>query len=538
MDTPGNAATNSGCRILAIIGAAILGLAVLASIAGAILFILGLKSCSAVLSDALSDDPIHDTADNLAFIADTRANERDLATFDALRGCIDSLYQGRTEGGGDAASPDDIRASLVSGAWPSSWEGYNDLEGPSNPQLWVRLAELAQTQLEELTGETWAVLDFAYPYPNNGPIPVPPKRTENSRAETLLVCTSGADEGLCVCVSHFRWADPAHFETDLPDARDRREARGRCLGELSGIPALAGRSFLLSSSELFVWSTGEDDPLRDPQAFLALANEALQAEGCSAVRLVEQTRPTAVRTGRVSYDYPNQTVTQDLPFNQARESLLASSWRELDLAWDDALLRATSYSGEPVAITDLRGELAPYTNDDMLYLWYVPEEGAAFDQDITGAICDELGIGPEQVIATSSAQTNETFLDVYVILQRGAIPETSDGFLDAAARIRDAIWENAMPEGWSARLRVRLYLVDDTTITCDGVPASFADMRAAVMDDPQRLESYSFEVLISCVPWMSDRGPGSLSADETGGTIGRSEEWRQGGGQAPRGKLG
>ena len=63
-------------------------------------------------------------------------------------------------------------------------------------------------------------------------------------------------------------------------------------------------------------------------------------------------------------------------------------------------------------------------------------------------------------------------------------------------------------------------------------------MRAAVMDDPQRLESYSFEVLISCVPWMSDRGPGSLSADETGGTIGRSEEWRQGGGQAPRGKLG
>lgn len=77
---------------------------------------------------------------------------------------------------GSYLSYEEIRSALEKGSWPGDYCGYGE---SSSPQLWVRLAQLAQDYLEEKTGETWTVVDFTYPFPDNGPIPVPPTRDEN-----------------------------------------------------------------------------------------------------------------------------------------------------------------------------------------------------------------------------------------------------------------------------------------------------------------------------------------------------------------------
>ena len=176
----------------------------------------GISAVTASCASSCSDSPIGDSREAAAFIASLDATSRDLGTFDALRGCFESLHEslavhdqaglGSTE---RLLSVDELRSQIALGEWPS------DDGGALSPRVWVRIAELSQDYLEEKTGEQWEVVDFAYAFPNNGPIPIPPTRDENSHTSTLLLCTDGADEGTFAYVMYYRWRSPALFEDDL-----------------------------------------------------------------------------------------------------------------------------------------------------------------------------------------------------------------------------------------------------------------------------------------------------------------------------------
>lgn len=349
--------------ILGVLGCLyVLGCIVMAAVLGTAVTV-GLASCQAQFADA----PAQDSPSDAAFISNVLVNDRDLTTFDALSGAIESVYESRTQQGSDEApslrqvlTVDQLRANLEAGSWPSDPEGYGDVESSLSPQLWVRLAELSQTHLEDETGESWEVLDFAYPFPNNGPVPWPAFISENSCTQTLLRCTSGEDEGLCVSVSYYRWADPVYYEYDIDAAREQRDARQEQFDALDRSGLLSGRIWALEAGDVIVWSTGDGDPLCDPDAFLAFARQVQETAGDSCrITLVPADLPISIVYYPIAYDYPNDRPAETMGIDEARKVLIDTGSRfQLESTWSDALLTVRidpDSEVEPI----LDGSLAP-----------------------------------------------------------------------------------------------------------------------------------------------------------------------------------
>lgn len=509
----------------------------------------GLVSCVR----SCSDDPIGDSPEVASFIADRTASERDLATFDALRGCLDSLYRDRES---DATfyddsidgvtqehlmSVDELRAAVAAGIWPEDPAGYGGTDGSLDPQTWVRLAELAQDWLEDQTGERWEVVDFAYPFPNNGPIPVPATRGEGSSVTTRLHCTSGEDTGLYVDVSYYRWRRPTTFESNLDALRAQLDERAGVLRQVQESDLLAGRRFLVDGSELFLWSTGDDDELRDPDAFVAFANEAMTRLPINSVSLVAKDAPVMVDYDSASFDYPSSRPRSIMSLEDAQQAFLrAGNVCSFDYARLDLLLRGSSWQGQEIGVDDLYGELSPKmleSTDHYDNPWPAVWDRMVYDEGLTQVVAGALGCDTTDVMTlrtfdvSSSGDETTTY---FVFVREGTVPETH-AFCAVANDLRDLLWDyvdQSCEEG-RVTMYLALYVVgDEGLVDASGGARGFADLREAVVRDPASVMGWSCQVRLhgdsSYVLWGAGEEPHRHDCEvwEVGGTVARSREWR------------
>ena len=534
--------------VLKVVGgllAAFASLSLLASFLAFATLSVGIASCAR----SCSDSPIGDSRATARFISDRTTNDRDLATFDALAGSIQSLHDVRARYVSDGerlATVDELRAMMAAGQWPDSSAGYGDTDDATNPQMWVRIAELAQDHIQEATGERWDVVDLAYPFPDNGPIPVPATRDETDSVQVRLVCLSGEDAGLYANVNYWRWEQPARFEERVAAAREARDENAKLLEALSSLDALQGNRTILSWRDLYVWSQGDDDPLRDPDTFVALVNEVGDIAGSyTHVVLLADDTPTALAYNPLSYDYPNNRDTQFVSFEECREATLCSNGGlTFDHAQCDVLLSGYRTSDEPCEPDDLSGQLAPVQQVDYQSKWYQPGEGSQVDDELAQVSAATLqGVNEAQVMAISNLEwdEHESYTDItlrtWVVMPRGALPEDPEGFCAGINELADAIWGSLMPEAAGdaqKTLYCRFYVIDEATITQDGEPRTFEEMRAAAAGDVSSLEEFSFDVLLTGDPYMSlwpdDAEPRRYGCQpsDVGGSIAKSREWRYG----------
>ena len=355
-------------KVIIALGVAYLIVQVLATILVFGTMTIGLASCTA----SLSDSPIHDTPATTAFIESRDANKLDLETFDALRGSIEAVHQQTSKSDKHPMSVDTLRAAIEAGGWPADPFGYGDTKSSTNPQLWVRLAEACSRWLTLETDEYWQVVDFSYPFPSNGPIPWPATRDEYDSANCLLKCVNGPDKDLYVEVSYYRWANPAFYSSDLDYRRQQRDENTKTLEELRKLEELANRQFLFDGNTLFLWETGDDDPLRESNAFLALAHELSAKLGKNAaIKFLARDSPVSLRYWPLSSEYPNELPNQELSPEDAQHLLLCgvNAW-DLDYQYEHQLFSVYFYENSDgvQTVSDLSGTL-------------VEEEDTAADDD-------------------------------------------------------------------------------------------------------------------------------------------------------------
>lgn len=526
-------------KILAALGLVGGGCAALSIISGII--VMGTLTVSlATCNTSCSDKPIGDSRADTAFISSREVTTRDIETFDALRGALDSLYQGQEASLADSSlpkTPDELRATLVRGSWP---KGIRDEMGESrNPQTWIRLSELAETYLEEETGEDWQVVDFAYPFPDNGPIPVPAVRDEGDSADTRLLCVEGEDEGLYALVRYYRWRKPAEYDNDLSDARESRAELLEASEQLSATGLLGSRDYVISQGDLYVWATGDNDELRDPEAFLTFVNQLTEGHGnYFRVTLLEQDTPCHIGYDALSYRYPNERPLEEMSREQARELLLDDDYiHYLDTADEDELLCGYRRDAEvEIALEELEGVLAPVQPEDYRNPWRSPDEGSAFDETLAAAVAERAGgIDASSVIATSAFEADELeqVTNVWVVLPRGSVSERPQAFCDLANDLRDLVWDRMEPADVRVSCYVHLFVIEPEAITGPaGETWGFADLRAAVEADPQVLGICTVDVSLSAMPsatqWADGGGRHDYDCYKTdvGGRISRTRAWR------------
>ena len=548
VDTPsdaGGSVHGKGWKIFALLGAGCLGI-------NALLVTLFFATISVTLStctSSCSDNPVGDSREDAAFIASLEANERDVQVFDALRPCIDALYNRQAAWNADESHsaevppvPEDMRSSLVAGTWPK-----DDMRDALSPRVWVRIAELSQDWIEQESGERWEVVDFAYPFPDNGPIPVPATRDENSSTHTLVRCTSGADEGLYATVAYYRWRSPAVFETNLEDSRAGRDEREKRLEHLEGMDSLQGRSFLCDGTDLYVWEQGEGDPLRDPDAFVVFATEMADYLGDYAhITLLAADTPACLGRSSISSKYPNEWPVEQVSLEEASKRLTRGGSPDyFDHARGDNLLSTYRRPDSTITLEDLTGALAPTKEED----YNVPNlrtgEGTEFDESLALVIAGEVDVtGASEVIAISKTEQvtyeggdpsyGDDSLSAWIVLPRGSMPETPEAFCDAVARLRDTVWDQmTIVEGHRTSLALRIYVVDDQTILGpSGEALDFAQVRSQLESDPTVLGDYSFDVLLAIMPYSTlwedsdERDDLGCELKDVGGSIARSRDWR------------
>lgn len=544
-DAGGGSKSGKGWKIFALLGAGCLGINALL----VVLFFASISISLTTCTSSCSDNPIGDSREDAAFIASLEANQRDIQVFDALRGCIDSLYNRQVAWDRDDSHsaevppiPDDMRNSLVAGTWPK-----DDMRDALSPRVWVRIAELSQDWIERESGERWEVVDFAYPFPDNGPIPVPPIRDENSSTRTLLRCTSGSDEGLYVTVQYYRWRSPAVFESNLEDSRAGRVEREERLEYLEGMDALQGRSFLCDGKDLYVWEQGEGDPLRDPDAFVVFANEMTDYLGDYAdIVLLAADTPLCMGRDSISSDFPNEWPTEQVSLEEARRRLTQGGFPDyFDHARGDELLATYRRPDTPVTLDDLTGTMAPVKQEDYNVPSMRTDEGTAFDENLARVVAGEVDVADaSEVIAISKSEQvtyeggdpsyGDDSLSAWIVLPRGSMPETPEAFCDAVAHLRDTVWDQmTIVEGHRTSLALRIYVVDEQTILGpSGESLDFAQARAQLIDDPTTLGDYSFDVLLAMMPYSTlwedsdDRNDLGCEVKDVGGSIARSRGWR------------
>ena len=540
---------NKVLKVLVIIG--IISM-VLSVVFGTLLVSSCVSSCS--------DSPTHDSQEIRSFIKDPKVSQRDLATFDALRGCIESMHDWKAlsiarngdDGTGEEThrrlmTVDELRQALERGTWPGKGSGYETVDSPHSPQLWVRLAELSEDQIEEATSEDWEVVDFAYPFPHGGAAPVPATRGENDVVRTLLVCRSGEDEGLYATVYYWRWADPARFEVRIDEARENRDAMTSAVQALEESAALGGRQFLYDGGSLVVWEQGEYDSLRDPETFAEFANECVRLLGDSArISLVKRDTPVTLGWNKFSADYPNNREPESLSLDEAAEQLLLSGRRRfVDCADADILLSAFCSKRGDCDASTLDGELAPNDGRTSIVRWDKPDYGCLFDSDIENIVWDRLGSGQiQQIICVSKLNSRgqkdeDTDLYAWVIVPRGVFAETPREFCTEVNGLRDEIWETCVdsPVGEQQRnLYLQVVVIDGESIvhdTGDGtLPCSFGELEQAMRQDMGCLDEYEFDVMLetesSLRQWHEEWRLNRFDStpDKVQGTIARSREWK------------
>ena len=526
-------------KILAALGVGCLSVHVIALL----MVMAGISTTLATCASSCSDSPVGDSREDAAFIANLTATQRDLATFDALRGCFDSMHEKLAAHDGTGLGSeerlntvDELRAQIEGGTWPK------DSGGSLSPQVWVRIAELSQDYLEQETGESWEIVDFSYPFPDNGPIPVPATRGEGSCTCTRLLCTQGDDEGLYAHVDYYRWRTPATFEDDLAERRQRRDESRTNLSAIESSGLLGTRDYVLDGDYLYLWVQGETDPLRDQQTFLQTALEFVPYLGdYGRVVLLAADTPVNVSYDVLSNNYPNNKPLQVMGHAEARERLpLSSGVLRFDCASGDMLYTVSlKTEDQRPTFDDVRGTLSAAGFDEYRHTWHAPDAGSAFDEQLAGVVSGEFGISPEELLVLSYYDATDSWGDeqtAWVVVPRGAFPETPNAFCSSMLSLRDVLWAqlDRDPER-RLSLYVHVFMIDGNTILDgSGSPQSFAEMCEHVKADPQALGSYKVNVLLACLldqtQWEGDDEPSSFGCkpSDVSGSIARSREWRYG----------
>lgn len=532
-------------------------------VVGAILTVLSILLATLFVSScvsACSDSPTHDSREVLSFIKDPKVSERDLATFDALRGCIEGMHDAKAlsiarngdDGTGEEThsqliTVDELRQTLEHGTWPGRKAGYGTVDSPHSPQLWVRLAELSEDQIEAATGEDWEVIDFAYPFPHGGAAPVPATRGENDAVRTLLACRTGEDAGLYATVYYWRWADPARFEVRVDEARETYESLSNTDRALGGTTALEGRKFLYDGRNVIVWELGEGDPLRSPEAFAAFAEEnARLVDGPVQVSLVRRDTPVVLGWEDFSADYPNDREPELLSLDVGREQLLRSGHRRFaDYAPADLLLSAFCSATGEFDASRLSGELAPDGRRNSAARWDKPDYGCLFDPTIEGIVRSRLGCGENQPMICVSKQVSregageDTDLYAWAIVPRGVFPETPNEFCAEVNGLRDEIWDSCVesPVGEQQRnLYLRVIVIDGDSIARRAgeatLPCSFEDLAKSMHEDMGCLDECELDLMLkgesSLRQWHEEwrLNRFDCTPDTVQGTIAETREWR------------
>lgn len=143
-------------------------------------------------------------------------------------------------------------------------------------------AGLAQNCIEKETGEQWRVLSFSYPYlaGDSDHIPFSPlKHRPTDELVTSLECVSGPDKDLCVDVGYRRWEDPAAFHSEYEESRDAAREDADTLATIEASGLLKGRLYTFNKPVLHIWSTGANDPLRNPETFAETLRALRDATG-------------------------------------------------------------------------------------------------------------------------------------------------------------------------------------------------------------------------------------------------------------------
>ena len=536
-------------KVIIVMAAGLLTFQLVLGVLAVGLLSFGVASCTA----SCSDNPVGDSRAQASFIADRTATERDVVVFDALRGSIESLYSrsvSRAEWAkaedeeppaigvtSEHLTVDELRERVVAGRWPDDRESE-----ALSPQVWVRIAELSQDWLEETSGGRWEIVDFAYPFPNNGPIPWPATRDENSSCRTRLRCVQGEDEGLCACVEYYRWAREAYFACELDDYRTRRADREALCAAIAGDERLEGRSVLVDGGDIYIWELGQDDPLRNPEAFLALAGELIELTGdYSDVTLLAADAPVALSYYPLSSDYPNTHEVAFMTLRQAQQNLVTDGGYSFDFARGDVLLSGYRRKDEELTVEDLTGSLAPTPREDWRNPYRPPDEVCTFDEERLALVASSLGVSEEQLMVAAGIDESDygdVTLEVWVMAPRGVFPETPEAFCASVNDMRDVLWDT-IPLAADGRtyLYVHVFVVDEQTLRdAEGEAKTFAELRAVAEQDAQGIDVFTFEVALSAMPsasqWQEDDGPNpyDCTPSDVGGTVADTRAWRYDGG--------
>lgn len=528
---PGQESGNRLAKLLAGCGVFFLVLNVI----GAFALVLTLGSCMR----SCSDDPIRDTPATAAFISDPVTTERDLEIFDALRGKFESRYEifSNPDSYSHDPSVDVLRDQVASGRWPADGAGYGGPDSSLGPQLWVRLAELSEDYLEGETGEDWQVVDFEYPFPNNGPIPVPPKRDAGDDVVTVLTCTSGPDEGITAWVSYWRWAKPASFTTNLDEVREETARYEKKAAELEASGVMEGRAFVRDNvGDIYVWARDAEDPLMDEANFLEFANACLpHLNDYDDVVLLAPDTPAMLSFDYIG-DYPNRKPVEEVTPAEAQRRL-QRSWLIYDFenAYADGLLVAKVRDGA-IDPSETEGPLSssePYSG----VMWNGAPEGGSFDEGLAAIAGELTQASPEQIVALSAIGTTDdgALLEkALLVLPGGTVPETPAEFIalleELRARAAETLGAQA-EDGTECRLRLEVFIVDEQQAgSVAGEARSFADLRAAALEDPASLADWEVDPLLVADPYTafsSDTDPYLSGTDKGGifGSLSRKREW-------------
>ena len=525
-------------KVLAGLFAGCLAINVVLGLLAVLVFSFMTASCVS----SCSDSPIGDSRETASFISARESSKRDLETFDVLRGSIDAVYEQRQNQDG-IKTPDELRQLVASGSWPDDSAGYGDTTSSTNPQLWVRLAELAEDYLEGETNEDWAILDLSYPFPNNGPVPVPATRDEYDSVTTRLICLKGEDAGLVTTVDYWRWEQPARFSNELEESRTQYGEAIANLQAFEELDLVKGRRVIFSAGDFFLWDQGDDDPLRDPSTFVTLVNQANDICGPFAdVTLLVSDAPIKLRYNTLDYEYPNERPESTLTYEACREACLrVGTAFFFDNAYGDELLSGYATYSEECEMSDLYGSLAPTAEEEFMSYWRQPGHNAHFDESLVSDVVSHLdGVTEDQVIAVSDIKddgSGHVTFHTWLIVPRGVLPEYSESFVKEANGLRDSMWEHFAPtastdeEAKRVLLYTHIYVIDDGMISHNGEPITFADLRVLAKDNLPELANCTFPMLLVADPsmsqWEDDDEPwrNDISSYDVEGIISNSREW-------------
>ena len=506
----------------------------LVGVVGTITFMSGfLNSCTKILFD-----PTYDSPETKAFIDDAAVTARDLETFDALRGSFEAMQYNEGLGAGNEyanrrklaksqAATDEFRAQLEKGSWPSRSTAFSTGDSWTSPQLWVRIAELAQDYLEAETSEHWRVLNVSFPFKSSGPVPdFDTSHNENSSLGITFVCESGADKGLETVVSYYRWAKPAYFESHVEDARQQLAERKQIRAAIEASDVFEGRPFALTTGDtLYVWLRGAGDPLRAQDDLGPLLYDIAGAAGLNwlEVNLIESDAPLVVHETFHS-KYGNTTEPELLDKTTAKDRLLTANRYDVHVASADLLrsqFLSIDESGDASEdyLSTQKGSLVP-NEGGISHGWPNFSGESVFDDDLVAFVSQYLKQPEENLIALYRYDPHSNYSNILVslVLSQGAFPTSYGKTEDAVLDLLQALWQyyyKDASESDEVNLFLDVYVVDGQNIQGPGGTVDFARLRQDAMLSPKNMNDYEVRLL--------------LHADYTGLSVGTDEDagsWR------------